>query len=290
MSSRWAGSLRGRCTTYAGSAGRDGAGAHEPRSFCTGPTSTARTNLGGGCVLLLCDPCMFFPVQGSGWDPGRLLGAGAVAGSMAGRVPWLSGADVASACVSETRDRRRFSQRFLPCTFFIIPRGGAAVLLAIHLWLVIKSAASIATAGSPGTWAIPRSTMRLITRNSRASASFSCWATRAIGRIFCALPSRVLPWWSRRHRGSQCSDRAARPHAGGRHRVPMAVPCGLFALLVAESSGAETFVILPVLPGAAQIPVLFLLPSCRIGVKPPIVDSVAVLPWWWPNAMFRSAC
>jgi ubiquinol-cytochrome c reductase cytochrome b subunit len=92
-----------------------------------------------GACLLLCTLGMFFSGQILRWDPDAYWGL-AVAGSMAGRVPFvgpqvvrllLGGPVIGSAALS----------RFFALHVFVIP-GALLALLGIHLWLVIKRGVS----------------------------------------------------------------------------------------------------------------------------------------------------
>src|SRR6266436_606050 len=88
-----------------------------------------------GVVLLLCTLGMFFTGQVLRWDPDAYWGL-AVAGSMAGRVPWL-GPDVVRLLLGGPVIGGDSLSRFFALHVFIIP---AALLffLAVHLWLVLK--------------------------------------------------------------------------------------------------------------------------------------------------------
>ncbi len=104
-----------------------------------------------GVFLLLCTLGMFFTGQILRWDPDAYWGLG-IGGSMAGRVPvigpWLVrqlyGAPIIGA---------EALTRFFALHVFVIP-GTLLVLLAMHLWLVLKC--GISPAPVPGQLVDPK--------------------------------------------------------------------------------------------------------------------------------------
>ena len=105
-----------------------------------------------GVLLLLCVLGMFFSGQVLRWDPDAYWGL-AVGGSMAGRVPWagpwvvdglLGGPIIGGAALS----------RFFALHVFVIP-GVLVLLLAVHLWLVLKC--GISAPPVPGQIVDPKS-------------------------------------------------------------------------------------------------------------------------------------
>ncbi len=88
-----------------------------------------------GVFLLLCVLGMFFSGQILRWDPDAYWGL-AVAGSMAGRVPFF-GADVVHLVLGGDIIGGESLSRFFTLHVFVIP-GALIGLLAVHLWLVLK--------------------------------------------------------------------------------------------------------------------------------------------------------
>src|SRR6266446_10470529 len=88
-----------------------------------------------GVMLLLCTLGMFFTGQVLRWDPDAYWGL-AVAGSMAGRVPWL-GPDVVRLLLGGPVIGGDSLSRFFALHVFIIP-GALLFFLTVHLWLVVK--------------------------------------------------------------------------------------------------------------------------------------------------------
>lgn len=88
-----------------------------------------------GVLLLLCTMGMFFSGQILRWDPDAYWGL-AVAGSMAGRVPFL-GPYVVQLLLGGPIIGGDSLSRFFALHVFIIP-GALLFFLALHLWLVIK--------------------------------------------------------------------------------------------------------------------------------------------------------
>ena len=88
-----------------------------------------------GVFLLLCVLGMFFSGQILRWDPDAYWGL-AVGGSMAGRVPW-AGPWVVDGLLGGPIIGGDALSRFFALHVFVIP-GVLLLLLAVHLWLVIK--------------------------------------------------------------------------------------------------------------------------------------------------------
>ncbi len=88
-----------------------------------------------GVLLLFCVLGMFFTGQVLRWDPDAYWGL-AVGGSMAGRVPWL-GPWVVDLLLGGPIIGGDTLSRFFALHVFVIP-GVLLLLLAIHLWLVLK--------------------------------------------------------------------------------------------------------------------------------------------------------
>ncbi|HVS35474.1 MAG TPA: cytochrome b N-terminal domain-containing protein [Gemmataceae bacterium] len=88
-----------------------------------------------GVFLLLCVLGMFFSGQVLRWDPDAYWGL-AVGGSMAGRVPWV-GPWVVGLLLGGPIIGGDALSRFFALHVFVIP-GVLLLLLAVHLWLVLK--------------------------------------------------------------------------------------------------------------------------------------------------------
>src|SRR5271167_1522380 len=88
-----------------------------------------------GVLLLLCTLGMFFTGQILRWDPDAYWGL-AVGGSMAGRVPIL-GPSIVDLLLGGPIIGGNSLSRFFALHVFVIP-GTLILLLAIHLWLVLK--------------------------------------------------------------------------------------------------------------------------------------------------------
>jgi ubiquinol-cytochrome c reductase cytochrome b subunit len=88
-----------------------------------------------GVFLLVCVMGMFFSGQILRWDPDAYWGL-AVAGSMAGRVPVI-GPDIVRVLLGSEIIGAGALSRFFTLHVFVIP-GALLVLLAVHLWLVLK--------------------------------------------------------------------------------------------------------------------------------------------------------
>src|SRR5437763_11647167 len=92
-----------------------------------------------GVILLLCTMGMFFTGQVLRWDPDAYWGL-AVAGSMAGRVPW-AGPYVVETLLGGPVIGGDSLSRFFALHVFVIP-GALLFFLAVHLWLVIQRGVS----------------------------------------------------------------------------------------------------------------------------------------------------
>ncbi len=88
-----------------------------------------------GVFLLLCVLGMFFSGQILRWDPDAYWGL-AVGGSMAGRVPWI-GPWIVDGLLGGPIIGGDALSRFFALHVFVIP-GVLLLLLAVHLWLVLK--------------------------------------------------------------------------------------------------------------------------------------------------------
>lgn len=92
-----------------------------------------------GVGLLCCTLGMFFSGQILRWDSDAYWGL-AVAGSMAGRVPWL-GPRIVDLLLGGPIIGAASLSRFFALHVFVIP-GTLLTLLALHLWLVLRCGVS----------------------------------------------------------------------------------------------------------------------------------------------------
>jgi ubiquinol-cytochrome c reductase cytochrome b subunit len=92
-----------------------------------------------GVFLLCCTLGMFFSGQILRWDPDAYWGL-AVAGSMAGRVPWI-GPWVVDMLLGGPIIGGDSLSRFFTLHVFVIP-GALMFFLAVHLWLVLRCGVS----------------------------------------------------------------------------------------------------------------------------------------------------
>jgi ubiquinol-cytochrome c reductase cytochrome b subunit len=104
-----------------------------------------------GVLLLLCVVGMFFSGQILRWDPDAYWGL-AVAGSMAGRVPFI-GPQVVQVLLGGPVIGGNSLSRFFALHVFVIP-GALIVFLGLHLWLVLKC--GISSPPAPGKLVDPK--------------------------------------------------------------------------------------------------------------------------------------
>jgi ubiquinol-cytochrome c reductase cytochrome b subunit len=88
-----------------------------------------------GVVLLVCTLGMFFSGQILRWDPDAYWGL-AVAGSMAGRVPFV-GPQVVDLLLGSPTIGSAALSRFFALHVFVLP-AALVVFIAVHLWLVLR--------------------------------------------------------------------------------------------------------------------------------------------------------
>ncbi|HEV3083754.1 MAG TPA: cytochrome b N-terminal domain-containing protein [Gemmataceae bacterium] len=222
-----------------------------------------------GVVLLLCTLGMFFTGQVLRWDPDAYWGL-AVAGSMAGRVPWL-GPDVVRLVLGGPVIGGDSLSRFFALHVFIIP-GALLFFLAIHLWLVIKCGVSAPPVA--GQVVDPQTYDEAYHRELKSGVPFLGDALlkdivfSAIAVIAVVAIAAVV--------GPKGPTGPPDPALGGANPRPEWPFLWLFALLSLSPPEAETFIILvfPVL----LIAVLFLVPFLsNRGERAPSRRPVAVL-------------
>jgi len=222
-----------------------------------------------GVVLLLCTLGMFFTGQVLRWDPDAYWGL-AVAGSMAGRVPWL-GPDVVGLLLGGPVIGGDSLSRFFALHVFIIP-GALLFFLAIHLWLVIKCGVSAPPV--PGQVVDPQIYDEAYHRELKSGVPFL--GDALLKDILCSAVAVIAVVVIAAVVGPKGPTGPPDPTLGGANPRPEWPFLWLFALLSLSPPEAETFVILvfPVL----LIAVLFLVPFLsNRGERAPSRRPVAVL-------------
>jgi ubiquinol-cytochrome c reductase cytochrome b subunit len=222
-----------------------------------------------GVFLLLCTLGMFFTGQVLRWDPDAYWGL-AVAGSMAGRVPWL-GPDVVRLLLGGPVIGGDSLSRFFSLHVFVIP-GALLLFLAIHLWLVLKCGVSAPPV--PGQSVDPRTADEEYEKELKTGVPFLGPAFlkdaffSALAVIVVVILAAVL--------GPKGPTGPPDPSLGGANPRPEWPFLWLFALLSLSPPEAETFIILifPVLLIVALLLVPFV--SGR-GERAPSRRPVAVL-------------
>jgi len=204
-----------------------------------------------GVVLLLCTLGMFFTGQVLRWDPDAYWGL-AVAGSMAGRVPWL-GPDVVRLVLGGPVIGGDSLSRFFALHVFIIP-GALLFFLAIHLWLVIKCGVSAPPV--PGQVVDPQTYDEAYHRELKSGVPFL--GDALLKDIVCSAVAVIAVVVIAAVVGPKGPTGPPDPTLGGANPRPEWPFLWLFALLSLSPPEAETFIILvfPVL----LIAVVFLVP------------------------------
>src|SRR5947209_734700 len=222
-----------------------------------------------GVFLLLCTLGMFFTGQVLRWDPDAYWGL-AVAGSMAGRVPWL-GPEVVRLLLGGPVIGGDTLSRFYALHVFVIP-GALLSLLGVHLWLVLKCGVSAPPV--PGHLVDPQTADSAYEKELKAGVPFLGPAFlkdaffSALAVIVVVLLAAVL--------GPKGPTGPPDPTLSGANPRPEWPFLWLFALLSLSPASAETFIILvfPVLVIVALLLVPFV--SNR-GERAPSRRPVAVL-------------
>src|SRR5437016_8003485 len=222
-----------------------------------------------GVMLLLCTLGMFFTGQVLRWDPDAYWGL-AVAGSMAGRVPWL-GPDVVRLLLGGPVIGGDSLSRFFALHVFIIP-GALLFFLAIHLWLVIKCGVSAPPV--PGQVVDPLIYDEAYHRELKSGVPFL--GDALLKDILCSAVAVIAVVVIAAVVGPKGPTGPPDPTLGGANPRPEWPFLWLFALLSLSPPEAETFIILvfPLLLIAA----LFLVPFVsNRGERAPSRRPVAVL-------------
>ena len=222
-----------------------------------------------GVFLLLCTLGMFFTGQVLRWDPDAYWGL-AVGGSMAGRVPVI-GPQVVKEVLGGPIIGSGSLSRFFALHVFVIP-GALLLLLAVHLWLVLKC--GISAPPVPGETVDPRTYDANYERQLKRGLPFlgeamlkDVFFSALVVVIVVAIAAIVGP------KGPTGPPDPTMSGANPRPEWPF---LWLFALLSLSPPGAETFIMLvfPVILILALLAVPFI--SNR-GERAPSRRPVAVL-------------
>jgi ubiquinol-cytochrome c reductase cytochrome b subunit len=222
-----------------------------------------------GVFLLLCTLGMFFTGQVLRWDPDAYWGL-AVAGSMAGRVPF-AGPWVVRMLLGGPVIGADSLSRFFALHVFVIP-GALLFFLAVHLWLVLKR--GISAPPVPGQAVDPKTYDEDYEKQLKTGVPFlgDAMLKDAFFSFLTVIAVVVLAAIL----GPKGPTGPPDPTLAGANPRPEWPFLWLFALLSLSPPGAETFVIL-VFP-VILIAVLFLVPFVsNRGERAPSRRPVAVL-------------
>ena len=222
-----------------------------------------------GVFLLLCTLGMFFSGQILRWDPDAYWGL-AVAGSMAGRVP-IAGPEVVHLVLGGPVIGGDSLSRFFTLHVFVIP-GSLGLLVAIHLWLVLKK--GISEPPRPGVVVDPATYDEHYEEELKRGVPFLGEAMLKDAFFSAAMVIAVVAIAGLL--GPKGPSGPPDPTLGGANPRPEWPFLWLFALLSLSPPAAETFIILifPVLLIIGLLLVPFL--SNR-GERAPSRRPVAVL-------------
>jgi ubiquinol-cytochrome c reductase cytochrome b subunit len=190
-----------------------------------------------GVFLLLCTLGMFFSGQVLRWDPDAYWGL-AVAGSMAGRVPF-AGPEVVHLVLGGTVIGGDSLSRFFTLHVFVIP-GSLGLLVAIHLWLVLTR--GISEPPKPGAAVDPSTYDEQYEEELKHGVPFLGEAMlkdaffSALTVIIVVAIAAIL--------GPKGPSGPPDPTLGGANPRPEWPFLWLFALLSLSPPAAETFIIL----------------------------------------------
>jgi ubiquinol-cytochrome c reductase cytochrome b subunit len=222
-----------------------------------------------GVFLLLCTLGMFFSGQVLRWDPDAYWGL-AVAGSMAGRVPAI-GPDVVHLLLGGPVIGGDTLSRFFALHVFVIP-GVLLLLLAVHLWLVLKC--GISTPPVPGQVVDPQTAVAEYEKELKTGEPFLGPAFlkdaffSALAVIVVVILAAVI--------GPKGPTGPPDPTLGGANPRPEWPFLWLFALLSLSPPDSETFIIL-VFPALLIIALLLVPFVSNRGERAPSRRPVAVL-------------
>jgi ubiquinol-cytochrome c reductase cytochrome b subunit len=222
-----------------------------------------------GVLLLLCTLGMFFTGQVMRWDPDAYWGVG-VGACMAGRVPVLGPALVDLLLGGPILGADTLS-RFFTLHVFVIP-GALLILLAIHLWLVIKC--GISAPPVPGQKVDPKTYDAEYKEELKKGVPFVGEAVikdalfSALAVIVVVVLAAVLG-----PKGPSGLTDPAQPGANPRPEWPF---LWLFGLLSLSPPAIETFIML-VFPVILIVALLLVPFVARRGERAPSRRPVAVL-------------
>jgi ubiquinol-cytochrome c reductase cytochrome b subunit len=222
-----------------------------------------------GVLLLLFTLGMFFSGQVLRWDPDAYWGL-AVGGSMAGRVPWLGPRLVELLLGGPVIGGNALSRFFTLHVFVFV--GLLLLLLAVHLWLVIKK--GISAPPAPGATVDPKTYDATYDRELKAGVPFLGEAMRK-DIIFSALAVVVVVVLAALI-GPKGPTAPPNPTLGGANPRPEWPFLWLFGVLSLSPAGAETFVIL-VFPVILILALLLVPLVSNRGERDPSRRPVAVL-------------
>ncbi|REK10309.1 MAG: cytochrome B6 [Planctomycetota bacterium] len=222
-----------------------------------------------GVFLLLCVLGMFFSGQILRWDPDAYWGL-AVAGSMAGRVPFLGPVIVHTLLGGDIIGGESLS-RFFTLHVFVIP-GALLGLLAVHLWLVLRC--GVSKPPRPGESVDPRTYDAEYEQELKNGVPFLGEAMvkdmlfSALATIVVVLIASIL--------GPKGPTDPPLPTMGGANPRPEWPFLWIFAMLALSPRDVETFIML-VFP-VVVIVILVLVPFVsNRGERSPSRRPVAVL-------------
>jgi ubiquinol-cytochrome c reductase cytochrome b subunit len=222
-----------------------------------------------GVFLLLCTLGMFFSGQILRWDPDAYWGL-AVAGSMAGRVPF-AGPQVVRLVLGSSVIGGEALSRFFTLHVFVIP-GSLGLFVALHLWLVLKR--GISEPPVPGQLVDPAAYDEHYEEVLKEGVPFL--GDAVLKDVFFSAVTVIIVVAIAAVLGPKGPDAPPDPTLGGANPRPEWPFLWLFALLSLSPPAAETFIILifPVLLIIGLLMVPFL--SNR-GERAPSRRPVAVL-------------
>ncbi len=222
-----------------------------------------------GVLLLLCTLGMFFTGQILRWDPDAYWGL-AVGGSMAGRVPG-AGPELVSIMLGGPIIGGDTLSRFFALHVFVIP-GLLILLLALHLWLVVKQ--GVSEPPVPGQKVDPRSYDAHYEGELRRGVPF--FGEALLRDAFFSAVAVIAVALLAAYMGPKGPSAPPDPTLSGANPRPEWPFLWLFALLSLSPPAAETFIIL-VLPIVLIVGLLLVPVVSNRGERAPSRRPVAVL-------------
>ena len=222
-----------------------------------------------GVFLLLCTLGMFFTGQILRWDPDAYWGL-AVGGSMAGRVPG-AGPEIVSIMLGGPIIGADTLSRFFALHVFVIP-GLLILLLALHLWLVVKQ--GVSEPPVPGQKVDPKTYDTHYEGELRRGVPF--WGDALLRDALFSAVAVIAVALLAAYMGPKGPTDPPDPTLQGANPRPEWPFLWLFALLSLSPPAAETFIIL-VLPIILVVGLLLVPFISNRGERSPIRRPVAVL-------------